>query len=72
MSADGRDVYAFVPRSLLRLDARDLHVIGHADSPALVWGNLTGVPGTDHVIGAGVGGRIYRWDMASGDLVASG
>jgi WD40 repeat protein len=30
------------------------------------------VPGTSLVIGAGVGGRVWRWDMATGDLVADG
>ena len=70
-SADGRHIYAFVPPLVLRLDAADLHVVNQATSPVIIWG-LAEVPGTNDVIGAGVGGRIFRWNMTSGEIVAHG
>jgi hypothetical protein len=38
----------------------------------VVQGDLTEVPGTDHVIGTGTAGYLWRWDMSSGRLVATG
>jgi WD40 repeat protein len=71
-SADGRYVYVYVTPTVLRLDASDLGVVSYANSPVIIWGSIAEVPGTDDVIGAGWGGRIFRWDMASGGIVASG
>ena len=71
-SADGRYLYAYSTPTVLRLDPADLHVTAQANSPTLIWGNIAAVPGTDDVIGAGVAGRIFRWNMATGEIVASG
>jgi WD40 repeat protein len=71
-SADGRYLYAYSTPNVVRLDAADLHIVGHANSPTLIWGHLDDVPGTDDVIGAGTGGRIFRWNMATGEIVARG
>jgi WD40 repeat protein len=71
-SADGRYLYAYSTPSVLRLDSQDLHIVAQATSPIYLWGSVAEVPGTDDVIAAGVAGRIFRWRMTTGELVASG
>jgi WD40 repeat protein len=72
-SADGQYIYAYVTPTMLRLATTDLHIVDHVDLPVVrIWGNVADVPGTHDVIGAGFGGRIFRWNVATGKIVASG
>jgi DNA-binding SARP family transcriptional activator/WD40 repeat protein len=68
---DGR--YLDVPTNLgvARLTVPGLDPVAFGAAPQNVQG-VDDVPGTSLVIGAGVGGRVWRWDMATGDLVADG
>jgi hypothetical protein len=46
--------------------------VSTGEASNLVQGDLNEVPGTDHVIGTGTAGFVWRWDMSSGRLVATG
>jgi WD40 repeat protein len=39
---------------------------------AVVQGTVSWVPGSDQVVASGTGGTLWRWDMSSGNLLASG
>ena len=70
-SDDGR--YLDVPTNLgvARFSAADLRPVRFAHADQNIQG-VGAVPGTSHVIGAGVGGQLWRWDMNTGELVARG
>jgi hypothetical protein len=70
-SPDGR--YLDVPTNLgvARFDATDLSPVGFVAAPQNVQG-VHAVPGTGDVIGAGVGGRLWRWDVATGEVLVEG
>ncbi len=70
-SPDGR--YVDVPTNLgvARFDGTDLSPVGFVAAPQNVQG-VHAVPGTGDVIGAGVGGRLWRWDVATGELLVEG
>ena len=70
-SDDGR--YLDVPTNLgvARFRAADLRPVRFAHADQNIQG-VGAVPGTSHVIGAGVGGQLWRWDMNTGELVARG
>ena len=70
-TSDGR--YLDVPTNLgvARFGASDLRPVRFAAADQNVQG-VRDVPGTSHVIGSGVGGRVWRWDMNTGELLARG
>jgi DNA-binding beta-propeller fold protein YncE len=70
-SEDGQ--YLDVPTNVgvARFGASDLRLVRFAGADQNIQG-VRDVPGTSHVIGVGVGGRIWRWDMNTGELVALG
>jgi DNA-binding SARP family transcriptional activator/WD40 repeat protein len=70
-SSDGR--YLDVPTNLgvARLDATDLRTVRFVAAEQNVQG-VRDVPNTSHVIGVGVGGQVWRWDMNTGELVVRG
>jgi WD40 repeat protein len=70
-SADGRYLHVGTNVGLARFSAPDLRPLRFARSDHNVRA-VVDVPGTPHVIGAGVGGQLWRWDMASGELLARG
>lgn len=70
-SPDGQYVDVYLTPTVLRLDADDLSVVAVAESPVVIWA-LAAVPDSSHIVGVGVGGRAFRWDMATGEVVATG
>jgi WD40 repeat protein len=71
-SPDGEYVDVATIRAVVRLSASDLQPVSVAASENVLQGDIDHVPGTDHVVAAGTGGQIGRWDMSTGELVASG
>lgn len=55
-----------------RFSASDLRPVRLAAAGFGLQGDVDHVPGTDHVIAAGIGGQIGRWDMSTGEEIATG
>jgi WD40 repeat protein len=71
-SADGRYVDVVSDFELIRYDGTDLREVASIRTPFAIQGEVVQVPGTDHVIGAGLGGYVGRFDLGDGTVVAVG
>ena len=73
-TADGQYVDIGTGGGVARLRGSDLGVVAAASATptSQVQCDLDEVPGTNDLVGGEQGGRIWRWDMSTGRLVASG
>ena len=71
-SPDGNYVDVATFHGVARFSAADLRPVLLTATTFNLQGDVDHVPGTDHVIAAGIGGQIARWDMSTGELVATG
>ena len=71
-SPDGCYVDVATNLGVARFAAIDLRPVIFAAANRVVQGAVDHVPGTTHVVAGGVGGRITRVDMSTGELVGEG
>jgi hypothetical protein len=69
---DGDHVDIAMTDGVARLRVDDLRPVAEAATPSEPQGYPDTVPGTDHIVWGGTGGRIWRIDMSTGQVVATG
>ena len=70
-SDDGRHLDVPTNLGVARFRAADLRPVVFAAADQNIQG-VRDVPGSSDLIGAGVGGQVWRWDMNTGELVVRG
>ncbi len=71
-SPDGEYIDVATFHGVARFSATDLRPVRLTTTTFNLMGDVDHVPGTDDVIAAGIGGQIGRWDMSTGELIATG
>ena len=69
VTADGQFVDFITPSGIARLDADSLQLVRHIEEPAaFLQGALSGGADGETVMAAGIVGRLYQFDMATGEM----
>jgi DNA-binding SARP family transcriptional activator/WD40 repeat protein len=71
-TADGQFIDVASSIGPLRLNARDLSLVATGTAKGIGESNLVEVPGTEEVVGEDGPGRLTRWDMSTGKVLATG